>query len=65
MHEGQIGVLCTITTNFGEFEILSKLFFIDSEPRGGERRVMGERRGRVKSRNMCKGPMDKDNRGED
>ena len=30
---------------------------------GGGRGVMGERRGRGKSRNMYKGPMDMDNRG--
>ena len=27
--------------------------------------IMGERRGRVKSGNMCGGPMDRDNAGED
>ena len=31
----------------------------------GGRKITWERRGRVKSRNMYKGPMDKDNRGED
>ena len=29
------------------------------------RRIPGERRGRVKSRNMYKGPMDKNNGGEE
>ena len=30
-----------------------------------ERGIMGERRGRVKSRNIYKGPIDKDNGGGD
>ena len=34
----------------------------NSDQRGGERGVSEERRGRVKSKNMYKGPMDKDNR---
>ena len=33
----------------------------DSDQRGGRRWVTGEGRGRVKSRNVYKGPMDKDN----
>ena len=33
----------------------------NSGQRGGGRGIMGERRGRVKSRNMYKGPKDKDN----
>ena len=40
----------------------------DSDQRGGVSGIMGERWGRVKSRNMDKGPMDKDNEvreGED
>ena len=32
----------------------------DSGQRGRGRGIMGKRRGRVKSRNMYKGPMDKD-----
>ena len=34
----------------------------DSNQRGGEMGIRRERRGRVKSRNMYKGSMDKDNR---
>ena len=34
----------------------------DSDQRGGERGIMGERRGSVWSKNMYKGPMDMDNR---
>ena len=37
----------------------------DSNHRGGGRGITGERRGRVKSRNMYKGPIDKDNGWED
>ena len=37
----------------------------DSDQRGEGRGIMGERKGRVKSRNMYKGPMDKDNWEED
>ena len=33
----------------------------DRDQRGEGWEVMGERRGRVKLRNMCEGPMDKDN----
>ena len=33
----------------------------DSDQRGEGKGIVGERRGRVKSRNMCEGPMDKDN----
>ena len=35
----------------------------DSDWRGGERGITGERRGRVKFRNMYKGHIDKDNEG--
>ena len=35
----------------------------DSDQRGVGRGMMGKRRGRVKSRNMYDGPMDKDNTG--
>ena len=31
----------------------------------GDAEIIGEGRGSIKSRNMDKGPMDKDNRGED
>ena len=34
---------------------------INLTQRGGGREIMRERRGTVKSRNMYKGPMDKDN----
>ena len=37
----------------------------DSDQRGGGRGLMGERWGRVKSRNMYKGHMNKENGGED
>ena len=33
----------------------------DSDQRGEGRAIMGERRGRVKSRNVYKGPTEKDN----
>ena len=36
----------------------------DSDWRGGGKRIMGERRGKVKPKNMYKGPMDKVNGGE-
>ena len=42
-------------------EIKNKLTVTRGEGKG----MIGERRRRVKSRNMYKGPMDKDNRGED
>ena len=37
--------------------------FLASFQRGEGRRIMGERRERVKSKNMYKGPMDKDKVG--
>ena len=37
----------------------------DSDQRGKGRGIMGKRRGRVKSRNMYKGHVNKDNGGED
>ena len=37
----------------------------DSDQRGGGRELTGERRGRGKSRNVCTGPMDEANGGED
>ena len=37
----------------------------ESDQRAEGKRIMVERRGRVKSRNMFKGPVNKDNGGED
>lgn len=52
MRQGYIEVLCNITANFGEFEILSELFFIDSDQRGAERGKQGKDRERS-SRGTC------------
>ena len=46
-------------------EIKNKLTVTRSWGWGWGRRITGERRGRVKSRNMYKGPIDKDNGWED
>ena len=43
--------------------VYKKIEQTDSDLWGGGRRIMGERRGRVKSRNKSKGAMDRDNGG--
>ena len=47
-----------------EINKFQKDFLADSDKRGRGRGIMGERRGRVKSRNKYKGPMDKDSKGK-